>query len=56
MMNPTIIVMSRIFATVVLTMFIWSLSSCPNPHIMPATASDMPPTVSSITLLRRLMR
>ena len=54
-MKLTMTVMSRMFATKVETTFIWSLSSCENPQMMPATKAHMPPSVSSKVLLRRLI-
>ena len=54
--NATMIVISRIFATDVLTMFIWFLSNWPKPQMMAPTTKAMPPRVRSMVRLSRLMR
>ena len=55
-MNTTMMSISRMLATDVLTTFICALSIAEKPQMMAATASDKPPSVSSIVRLSRLMR
>ena len=55
-MNATMMVMSRMLATDVLTTPICVLSICAKPHIIAATTAHIPPRVSSMVRLKRLMR
>ena len=55
-MNTMMMRNSRMFATDVLTVPIVSLSMLPKPHIIAATATHIPPSVSIMVRLSRLMR
>ena len=55
-MKPTMMVMSRILATRVLTVFMVCPSSWLKPQMTAATRAQAPPRVSSSVRLSRLMR
>ena len=55
-MNPTMMVISRIFAVTVLTRPIISGDSCEKPQITEATKTQAPPKVKSKVRLKRLIR
>ena len=55
-MNTTMMVISRMLATLVLTTFICDLSICEKPQMMAATTAHIPPSVRSMVRLMRLMR
>ena len=56
MIKPVIMLISRMLATVVLTLFIISGGICAKAQIMPATTAQAPPSVNSMTRFSRLMR
>ena len=55
-MKPTMMVISRMLATLTLTWFMTTELSRLKPQMMAATARHMPPRVSSRVRLSRLMR
>ena len=54
-MKAMMIVISRMLAEVVLTLFISSESICPKPQMIVATTKAAPPRVSSIVRFSRLI-